>query len=660
MNDTHPEGASAARRALRAVAAVGVLAAFVPLLGASSGAGVSTQSLASVLINDGHTVALPLDGTTSITVTNAGTTPWQATGSISLTAASARLALDASTCTGSVAPAASCHVILTTSNATPLDRTVLQVGGNAVRAAVAVTVPVVVAAGSDGTTERICASVDPTFADPFVCTTGTAGDIRGMAGDGTQWVAAGDNHSSGNQPDFWYTADPTGQTGWTQTVIPALGTAPRAIAVNQGNWVSVGDNTLMTTSTPGTGSSWTTPGTPGFISFNAYGIAARGTTSSDVSWVVAGHGFTTGHVDRPVLDVTSDPTGATGWGAATFTGSPPPSTASFQGVAYNGRAWVAVGYAAGHGIIYTPTQADAASGWHSAGSIATTELEAVAWNGSAWLATDPSDQTTWSTTDPTGASGWTEITGYPGGRFEGPGWNGAAWIVVDQTGATLTSTAAVPTAASDWTTVPSVSSEKFNAVATSQGLPQVPEPTTVGVVSDANPSVSGESVTFTATVSADSGLVPDGDVIFTVDGADTTAPIVGGVASLARADLPAGDHTVSASYAGTGGFDSSSASLASVQHVSVAPTTTTAPTTLPSTTSVPTTTAPNGGEVAGAGFEATTTTIPDVPAALAATGNDTSTPALGAGMLILSGSALLVLARRSADRAPKPSGAAPR
>jgi hypothetical protein len=86
-------------------------------------------------------------------------------------------------------------------------------------------------------------------------------------------------------------------------------------------------------------------------------------------------------------------------------------------------------------------------------------------------------------------------------------------------------------------------------------------PTTTSVVSSANPSVFGQAVNFTATVSpsvAGSGDTPTGAVQFQIDGSDFGGPVnlTGGVAtSPPTSTLTAGDHTVTAIFSGgTGGY----------------------------------------------------------------------------------------------------------
>ena len=105
---------------------------------------------------------------------------------------------------------------------------------------------------------------------------------------------------------------------------------------------------------------------------------------------------------------------------------------------------------------------------------------------------------------------------------------------------------------------------------------------TIGIASSsatlatsANPALSGASVTFTMTVSAVSPATgtPTGNVQFTIDGSDVGSPVAlsGGVATCATAALSHGTHTVSATYAGSGNFTGSSASLSPVQNINTPP-----------------------------------------------------------------------------------------
>jgi hypothetical protein len=93
--------------------------------------------------------------------------------------------------------------------------------------------------------------------------------------------------------------------------------------------------------------------------------------------------------------------------------------------------------------------------------------------------------------------------------------------------------------------------------------------TTTSVVSSANPSASGQSVTFTATVSA----VPPGAgtptaMVTFLDGTSTlgTASLSSGKASFSTATLTVGNHTITASYGGDSNFNTS-ASTAVTQTV---------------------------------------------------------------------------------------------
>jgi hypothetical protein len=102
-----------------------------------------------------------------------------------------------------------------------------------------------------------------------------------------------------------------------------------------------------------------------------------------------------------------------------------------------------------------------------------------------------------------------------------------------------------------------------------------PFATTTTVASSQNPSLVGQSVTFTATVTS-SGGTPTGTVQF-MDGATPIGSAVGldgtGHASVSTSSLTAGSHTITAQYsgatigAGGGGFASGSGSLSGGQTV---------------------------------------------------------------------------------------------
>ncbi len=89
--------------------------------------------------------------------------------------------------------------------------------------------------------------------------------------------------------------------------------------------------------------------------------------------------------------------------------------------------------------------------------------------------------------------------------------------------------------------------------------------TTTVVTSSANPSLFGQTVTFTATVSAviPSSGTPSGDVIFTVDG-NPQAPVAldaNGEATLTTSVLTVGSHTIEVAYLGNANFTISDGSV---------------------------------------------------------------------------------------------------
>lgn len=106
----------------------------------------------------------------------------------------------------------------------------------------------------------------------------------------------------------------------------------------------------------------------------------------------------------------------------------------------------------------------------------------------------------------------------------------------------------------------------FDAVATSGFAHTVTQAsTTTTVVATANPSVFGQSVTFTATVSpvAPGGGTATGTVTFTIDGTPA-APVAlaAGAATLTTSALATGGHTVIATYNGSAAHAASSGSRA--------------------------------------------------------------------------------------------------
>ena len=87
--------------------------------------------------------------------------------------------------------------------------------------------------------------------------------------------------------------------------------------------------------------------------------------------------------------------------------------------------------------------------------------------------------------------------------------------------------------------------------------------TTTAVTSSQNPSVAGQPVTFTATVTTTGGTgTPTGSVSF-MDGSSVigTGTLFGGVATITTSSLATGNHTISARYAGSGPIKGSTGSM---------------------------------------------------------------------------------------------------
>ncbi len=102
--------------------------------------------------------------------------------------------------------------------------------------------------------------------------------------------------------------------------------------------------------------------------------------------------------------------------------------------------------------------------------------------------------------------------------------------------------------------------------------------TTTALLSSANPSVAGQSVTFTATVSPASGTgMPTGTVTFSDGGAQigTATLASGGTATIATASpLAVGIHAITAAYSGDTAFTASTGSLTQTVNQAVTTTTT--------------------------------------------------------------------------------------
>jgi hypothetical protein len=83
--------------------------------------------------------------------------------------------------------------------------------------------------------------------------------------------------------------------------------------------------------------------------------------------------------------------------------------------------------------------------------------------------------------------------------------------------------------------------------------------TTTTLVSSLNPSLVGQAVTFTATVSSSSGPPPNGETVTFKNGSAVlgTAPLSGGKAALTTSTLAAGIYTITASYPGDSNFAAS-------------------------------------------------------------------------------------------------------
>lgn len=95
-----------------------------------------------------------------------------------------------------------------------------------------------------------------------------------------------------------------------------------------------------------------------------------------------------------------------------------------------------------------------------------------------------------------------------------------------------------------------------------QTVNATPTSTTTAVTSSVNPSVSGQSVSFAATVTG-AGGTPTGTVQFIIDGANVGSPVAlvnGSATSASVSSLSVGSHAVAAAYSGDATFAASTSS----------------------------------------------------------------------------------------------------
>lgn len=113
--------------------------------------------------------------------------------------------------------------------------------------------------------------------------------------------------------------------------------------------------------------------------------------------------------------------------------------------------------------------------------------------------------------------------------------------------------------------------------------------TTTAVVSSANPSVFGQTVMFTATVTVNGpgAGTPGGNVQFASEAGNIGGPVAlsGGAATRNTSGLAVGPHTITATYSGNGNFQGSVGTLSGGQTVNQGATTTTINSVLPASPS---------------------------------------------------------------------------
>jgi hypothetical protein len=177
-------------------------------------------------------------------------------------------------------------------------------------------------------------------------------------------------------------------------------------------------------------------------------------------------------------------------------------------------------------------------------------------------------------------------TGTPTGTLVisdgGSGAGDQCTIVLPATSCSLTPSSAGSKTLTAAYSPDAAASVSFASSSATGSLTVNPAASSMQLVSNANPSVFGQTVTFTATVTtASGGVLPTGSVTFKDGGTDlsgcTAAPLIMGstnaAATCTTSALSVAAHAITASYAGDGNNQTSSAAL--TQNVDAAATTTT-------------------------------------------------------------------------------------
>ena len=224
---------------------------------------------------------------------------------------------------------------------------------------------------------------------------------RGVACNGTRWVAVGDGPNTIGYSDNGITWKPA-------TNIFGVGRG-RCVAWNGTIWVAAGDNSDKNIAYSNDGKTWTLA----TINIQIYLVDFNGVASDGTKWVAVGNGPT---LNGGYIAYSDD--GKTWTKAITNLLS-----SNFTSVAWNGTIWVAVGgpYVAysDDGINWTEVQINLLN-------FTNTHFTSVAWNGTRWVAVGSkfivySDDGIY----------WTEAeVPINWGYGRGVAWNGTRWVAV--------------------------------------------------------------------------------------------------------------------------------------------------------------------------------------------------------------------------------------
>jgi hypothetical protein len=264
-------------------------------------------------------------------------------------------------------------------------------------------------AGGQGTTKLATSPDGITWTARAHPTTAFGWGVKGVAYNGSMWVAVG----AGSSTAPGTIATSGDGINWT-AVAESPFTEANGVAWNGSMWVAVGKGTAkIATSTDGV--NWTGRTAP-------FNDAGHGVAWGNNQWVAVGGGAA---AFGPMIATSPD--------GITWTSRGRHFMYAGLGVAYNGSMWVATGhkgpYASDGGYPTLKTSTDGAS-WTARASQVTHGLSAVASNGALWVAVGNSGAGAARITTSANGLDWTLRTVPEGftNNISAVAWNGSMWV----------------------------------------------------------------------------------------------------------------------------------------------------------------------------------------------------------------------------------------